>query len=313
MSARPFASSLRVSMPTVESDQTKPPLEWARKDIEQRLFFRGGRHTRVNNALGATLGLVASVVVCAVFIFAFKDATPTLMLTRESSFPIPYVIVFLTAWSGAILFLKHRKLSLQRQALRHDVTPNDPSFILSSANVDHVVTRMYRICDDPRQFVLYSRILVALANLKNLGQIGDVDEILRSQADNDEAASETSYSVLGGFVWAIPVLGFIGTVMGLSGAMLEFTGVLSAGTDMEEIKTKLGDVVNNLGTAFETTLMALVAALLIQIAATFVKKSEQEFLDECSRYCIGRVVNKLRIMPYEADEQPLRRRVETAS
>lgn len=37
---------------------------------------------------------------------------------------------------------------------------------------------------------------------------------------------ETSYALVQGFVWAIPVLGFIGTVVGLSQAIGGFTAVL---------------------------------------------------------------------------------------
>lgn len=56
---------------------------------------------------------------------------------------------------------------------------------------------------------------------------------------------------------------------------------------------------SGLATAFETTLQALVAALLIQLTLAFLKKSEEEFLDECQTYCAKHVVNRLRIMPFE--------------
>ncbi|BBO34601.1 hypothetical protein PLANPX_4213 [Lacipirellula parvula] len=134
--------------------------------------------------------------------------------------------------------------------------------------------------------MLYNRISVALANLKNLGRVGDVDEILRSQAENDEAALETSYSVVAGFVWAIPVLGFIGTVQGLSSSIGEFGGVLQSAENFDVVTSKLRSVTAGLTMSFETTLVALVAALCIQLLLTFMKKSEQEFLDECTRYCV---------------------------
>ena len=138
-----------------------------------------------------------------------------------------------------------------------------------------------------------------MANLRNLGRIGDVDEILRSQADNDEATAETSYSLIAGFVWAIPVLGFIGTVIGLSQAIGRFDVGLEQVSDIDGIKSGLTGVTGGLSIAFVTTLQALVAALVIQLLLTFLKKSEQEFLDECSRYCTNQIVNRLRIMPFE--------------
>ena len=113
---------------------------------------------------------------------------------------------------------------------------------------------MHERVDDPRQFVVFHRITTALSNLRNLGRVTDVGDILRSQAETDESAMETSYSLLQGFVWAIPVLGFIGTVEGLSVAIGGFGGVLASSSDFEQIKVALRGVTGGLSTAFETTL-----------------------------------------------------------
>ena len=99
------------------------------------------------------------------------------------------------------------------------------------------------------------------------------------------------------------MLGFIGTVLGLSSAIGSFGAVLQTADDLSQIKSALQDVTGGLATAFETTLQALVAALFVQLLLTFLKKSEQEFLDACSEYCTRHVVNKLRIMPYQQEDE----------
>ena len=114
---------------------------------------------------------------------------------------------------------------------------------------------------------------------------------------------ETSYSLLRGFIWAIPVLGFIGTVMGLSQAIGGFGKVLGNSSDMSQITSSLKLVTAGLATAFETPLEALVAALVIQMLFTFLKKSEEEFLDQCAEYCHRHVVNRLRIMPFHQESE----------
>lgn len=287
------------------------PLPWARKDIEQRLFFRGGRYTRVNSLLSFIMALLLACVFYA-SLFPVRESSFAEMFLPRSSVSgqaqnpvaafIPFAIVFFSSWCLAILFLKSRKLRFQRRALNFEVVPQDVDFVLSAGNVDTVIDRIYEIVDEPRHFILFNRISVALANLRNLGRVGDVDEILKSQAENDESALETSYSLLSGFIWAIPVLGFIGTVLGLSSAIGGFGGVLEASNDIETIKGGLKSVTGGLSDAFVTTLQALVAALFIQIILTFLKKSEQEFLDECGEYCTTQIVNRLRIMPFERME-----------
>jgi biopolymer transport protein ExbB/TolQ len=272
------------------------PLPWSRKDIEQRLFFTGGKHTRVNAMLTFLLGLAATVLFYGALV-PF-DGTPFADMFTKRSW-VQYATVLLSFWSLMILFLKSRKIAFQRRALEYAVAPRDPDFVLSAANVDTVIDRIYQIVDEPKNFVLYNRIVVALANLRNLGRVGDVGDILKSQAESDEAASETSYALVSGFVWAIPVLGFIGTVLGLSDAIGSFGSVLEQSEDMSQIKDSLRSVTSGLSTAFETTLVALVAALAIQLLLTFLKKSEQEFLDSCSEYSTNQIVNHLRILPFE--------------
>ena len=272
------------------------PLAWSRKDLEQRMLFTGGRHTRVNVVLTLLIGLAATVAFYAALI-PFDGSHYADMFTKRSW--VQYATVLLSFWSLAILFIKSRKIAFQRRALDYAVVPDESDFVLSAANVDAVIDRIYQICDDPRHFVLYNRIVVALANLRNLGRVGDVGDILNAQAESDEASSETSYALVSGFVWAIPVLGFIGTVLGLSDAIGSFGTVLEQSDDMSQIKDSLRNVTSGLSTAFETTLVALVASLAIQLMLTFLKKSEQEFLDDCTEYCTDQVVNHLRILPFE--------------
>lgn len=276
----------------------QPFLSWTRQDIEQRLGFTGGGHTRVNQLL--TL-LIAAGMTVAFFAAMYPLRSWYVAQTFTQRGPIPYAICFFTAWGMAILFIKWRKLALQRRALRIAVVPSDRDFVLSSQTVDDVLRNVAQSVDDPRRFVLFNRLLPALSNLRNLGRVSDVDDTLRSQADNDVGAMETSYSVLQGLVWAIPVLGFIGTVQGLSQAIGAFTEVLATVNEVEQLLASLKGVTVGLAVAFETTLQGLVAALSLQMILTFLKKSEEEFLDECSEYCIRHVVGRLRVMPFERE------------
>jgi hypothetical protein len=271
-----------------------PILDWSRQDIEQRLLFPGGRYTRVNNLL---TGLVGGIL--TISFFGLMQVAPL----RDSTFadvfinrgPTQFAVVFLFFWSLAILTIKWFKLRFQWKSMDVRVIPNEPGFTLSTATVGRVLDHIHDCVDDPRHFVLFNRIVVALSNLRNLGHVGDVDDILRSQASQDESAMETSYALVQSFIWAIPVLGFIGTVLGLSQAIGEFTGVLGEAGDIGQITSALKGVTGGLATAFDTTLVALVAALCIQMLMTVIKKAEEEFLDAAMEFGIRNVVGRLRI------------------
>lgn len=277
----------------------EPVLSWARSDIEQRLFFKGNRFTRVNTLLSLLLAVLLSLAFYGMVLVA-SDTVLNRKFVGQG--PIPIAILFLSSWCVAIMFLKWRKLSLQKKSIKLQVIPDDSDFVLSPTTVDRVFDRMLELVDDPRQFMLFNRISVALSNLRNIGRVSDVDEILRSQAESDEAISESSYVLLNGFLWAIPILGFIGTVLGLSVAIGEFGSVMSAGGNTDALLPALQNVTGGLGIAFDTTLEALVAALVIQIVVTFLRKAEQEFLDDCSEYCTRNIVNRLKLLPFQEDQ-----------
>ena len=266
-------------------DDTLPEqLSWEQSDIERRVGFSGTRHT----GAGMLFSLLIGIVLAATF---YAGLYPIMEYHLGAIFyrrgVIPFVIVFFSSWSLAILFVKWRKLALQRCILRMQVVPHD------SAHV--VLDKIYSLVDHPKHFVLFNRIEVAISNLKNIGRIGDVDDILRSQADHDESSMESTYTLLKGFIWAIPVLGFIGTVIGLSAAIGSFGSVLGDTTDITRIKEGLGDVTAGLSTAFDTTLVALVFALVIQLLMTALKKQEEDFLDESVEYCLRFIVGRLRL------------------
>lgn len=274
-------------------------LSWRRLDAEQRLGFSGARFTRVNTPLSLLVATTLSVAFYAVV--ANLEGVYLRQMFCERG-PVPYAIVFLFSWSLAILFFKWRKLRLQRRALSISLCPEDEHFVLSPTTVDDVMRRLYERVEEPQRFVVFNRVLVALSNLRNLGRVGDVDDILRTQADHDESILETSYALVRGFVWAIPVLGFIGTVLGLSAAIGSFGGVLGESSEMTDIAISLREVTAGLAVAFETTLEALVAALILQLLATFLRKSEEEFLDGVQEYCQQQIVNRLRMTPFEPIE-----------
>lgn len=283
-----------------QQDSLPPKLVWSRDDLEQMTYGSGGRFTHVNTLRSGVVGAILTAIFYAALLL-FEDSPLVDMFTKRGF--IPYTIVLFTFWALVILFVKWRKLNYQCRLLqdRYRLISVDSDFVLAKGNVDDVVQRMYQLVDEPKYFVLFNRIHIALSNLKNIGRIADVDDILRSQAENDESVMESSYSLISSFVWAIPVLGFIGTVLGLSSAIGDFGSVLQGDGALEDIKAALQNVTGGLSTAFETTLQALVAALIIQLVLAFLKKAEQDFLDACSEYCVRHIVNRLRMTDLDPD------------
>lgn len=271
-------------------------LDWSRNDIEQKFGFKGRKYTDVNGALAG----LATVLLCG-GLFAVSSSLPdgirdcralALFLDRGWT---PYAMTVLAVFALVSLFVKWRKLAFQKKAFSVEIIPKGASFALTSETAQDALRRLRSFVDDASHFVLFNRIERALQNFRNIGNVSDVSEMMRAQAENDESHVESSYTLLNGIVWAIPILGFIGTVIGLSGAIGRFGNVLNAGTSVESLKDGLAPVTNNLGIAFDTTFLALILAIVIQMAMTVIKKQEELFLDECRDYAHENIITRLRL------------------
>lgn len=268
---------------------------------EQKLGFQAGRFTAVNLGLTSILGGILTLLFYA-SVWVVHRTFPMLNPLSEAFLRsqnlwtvIPLVALFF--WSVAFLFLKTMKLRLQKKAMAWAVVPAHPEFVLTEETARAVLERIQGLVDFPAQFLLLNRIERGLSNLHHLGQVSEVSSVLRGQAEDDENALINSYTLIQGFVWAMPVLGFIGTAQGLAFAIGGFSGVLQGqDASLDTIKQSLLQVTGGLATAFGTTLVALVFALIIQIGVAFRQKSELQFLDECNDYCQSHVISKLRLL-----------------
>jgi biopolymer transport protein ExbB/TolQ len=267
---------------------------------EHRLGITSYSGTACSPWLSGILALLFTVILYAVLIMLPSSFYRDMLVSRGWT---QHAAVFFGFWCVFILLIKRQKLRLQRRALQYSVVPADHQFVLSSQTADQVVAQIHANAADPERFLVYNRILTALSNLKNMGRISDMDDILKSLGDRDASAHETSFALINGFLWAIPVLGFIGTVLGLSESIANFSGVLTAGSQMSDIVARLKDVTGGLSTAFETTFVALIIALVIQLWMTAQKTAEETFLDDCDEFCLKQIVSRIRILPYEPSRE----------
>lgn len=277
--------------------ETRKVLDWHLGDIEQRFGFRGGKYTDVN----FWFVLLVSGILTALGFIGLSFAPDTIRTGKAVALLIargwtPYAMVGLAMFALVTLFVKWRKLAFQRRAFAIELIPAGTSFALTPETAQEALKRLNVQVDDPKRFVLFNRIERALLNLRNVGNLSDVSEMLRAQAENDESQMEASYGLLAGIIWVIPILGFIGTVIGLSGAIGGFGAVLTTEASVASLKESLTPVTSNLSIAFDTTFLALLLAMVVQMLQTLLRKQEDRFLDDCRDYVHVTIISRLKLL-----------------
>lgn len=110
------------------------------------------------------------------------------------------------------------------------------------------------------------------------GSLISAQELLDSTAERCETELErVEYSAIDYLIFAIPSLGFIGTVIGIGAALGSADSVVSAAEREEQVRA-VSDVTSVLGSAFDTTLIALIASLVAVAILSWVRSGESEML-----------------------------------
>lgn len=207
---------------------------------------------------------------------------------------VPYVITLISVWALFLLGARLFQLRRERAVLGHDwiqvgvdgrLGPEDAAVALEALRA-----KPARIADS----FLARRLERALRHFQSRRRAVETVEFLASESRADEGRVDASYGLVRVFVWAVPTLGFIGTVIGIGAAVAGFSDTLEAASSLEGMKESIGLVTGGLGVAFDTTLLALVMSILIMFPASAVQRIEETFLGEVDDYCAENLIPKLR-------------------
>jgi biopolymer transport protein ExbB/TolQ len=123
---------------------------------------------------------------------------------------------------------------------------------------------------------LAGRVADVLEFLGSRGSARELDDQMRAFADADALAMEGSYALTRFITWAIPILGFLGTVLGITGAI---TGITP-----EKLEKDLSAVTDGLALAFDATALGLGLTMITMFLSFLVERAEQGVLEAVDRF-----------------------------
>lgn len=197
---------------------------------------------------------------------------------------VPYTEVFLFCWAASMLVGKLFKIRRQQRAMLFDVLPSDIGEKITVRNIDKFLAYISELPKSAVGSFLVTRCVRGLEHFRVRKSAADTATMLSSQSDLDAGSVDSSYTMFHVFIWAIPILGFLGTVIGVSSAVGGFTDTLSSSSDMESLKSGLKNITGGLGTSFDTTLVALAMAMILTFPVSALQKLEGDVIGEVDEY-----------------------------
>jgi biopolymer transport protein ExbB/TolQ len=117
-----------------------------------------------------------------------------------------------------------------------------------------------------------------------LNRSGDeVRETVKTHAEVDQGRLAASMAMMNYLAWAIPAVGFFGTVRGLAGSMT------LAGQGGQQLRIATA----HLTVAFDCTLVALALSLIVMFLIHTLQREEESLVFDCQQYCLEHLVNRI--------------------
>lgn len=206
---------------------------------------------------------------------------------------VPIAEVFLFFWAIGMLVEKWFKIRRQQRALLYDVLPASIGDTITQNNLDAFIGHIRTLPKDSVGSFLVTRCVRGLEHFRVRKSAADTATMLSSQSDLDASAVDSSYTMFHVFIWAIPILGFLGTVIGVSTAVGSFTGTLEGSSDIGALKTALKGITGGLATAFDTTLVALAMAMILTFPVSGLQKFEGDLVGQVDEYTNENLLRRL--------------------
>ena len=116
------------------------------------------------------------------------------------------------------------------------------------------------------------------------GNVPEATETIMGRLEVASEQQESELSMLRYLVWAIPSIGFIGTVRGI--------GVALHRAD-EALQGDISGVTNALGVAFNSTLVALIISIILMLLIHLLQGSQEGLILRLQTFCREQIIDKL--------------------
>jgi len=194
------------------------------------------------------------------------------------------VILFL--WAMAILAYKGFAIWQQQRQLDDDLLQLPMNMPIGPEDTRELINRLQELPQGSRDFLLPSALLNAVQRFAATRNIQDAATAVRDACETQGDRLDSELSTIRYVAWAIPSVGFIGTVRGIGAALSQAH---------RAVEGDITGVTQNLGVAFNSTFIALLLSIVMMFFIHQLQHRQERFIHDTGAYCQRYLINKLRI------------------
>jgi biopolymer transport protein ExbB/TolQ len=190
-----------------------------------------------------------------------------------------FILMF---WALAIMGYKATKVSA---LLEVDLVPVPEGMRILPEDTREFARQVQALPEDRQKMLLPRALLNALRRFASTRSIQDVSASTHTICDSEAERLESELSMIRYISWAIPSIGFIGTVRGIGEALAQAD---------KAVKGDIAGVTQSLGVAFNSTFIALLISIFLMFLVHQLQLMQERLVFDSESYCDDKVIRHLK-------------------
>ena len=202
------------------------------------------------------------------------------------------IILFL--WATAIIGLKAKQTLGDRKLLDRNLLQVTEGTSILPQDARNFARPLQALSDEERVTLLPRALIAGLHRFQSTQNIQDVSTTVKDVCESEADRMETELAIVRYIAWAIPSIGFLGTVRGIGTAL---------GQAYQAVNGDIVGVTVSLGVAFNSTFVALVVSIVLMFVLHQLQLVQDRLVLDCQNYCDERMIRHLRVANGRTDNE----------
>ncbi len=187
-------------------------------------------------------------------------------------------------WCAWLLAFRYRLLESEGYLLELDFLQLDAATDASQATLEGLGQRLAEAAAKVPNSLLLESLGLAFDRIRLNGDFHEANEVASEACDLHLETLYAKLAITRYVLWAIPSIGFLGTVRGIGEALTK-AGEAMAGD--------ISGVAASLGIAFNSTFVALFVSLVLMLVSSLLQGREERLVANCKHFISSRVIAQL--------------------
>jgi biopolymer transport protein ExbB/TolQ len=206
----------------------------------------------------------------------------TWVLIKDPEQESCFILMF---WAMAIMGYKARTLMRERRMLDVDVVSIAEGMRILPEDTREFARQVQSLPEEEQNGLLPRVLLAALRRFSTTRNIQDVSSSTHTVLESEANRLESELSMIRYIAWAIPAIGFIGTVRGIGDALAQAD---------KAVQGDIAGVTESLGVAFNSTLVALLLSILLMFLVYQLQLFQERLVFDSEVYIDDKLIRHMK-------------------